>query len=81
MSRNKRVPDIEDLLRQIELDEIAADVTKSKESSGEGGGEESSSSEKRKECSEDDEDCHVDEEYVPDWEIGTEAEDEEGSEE
>jgi hypothetical protein len=66
IDRNKRVPDLEDLLRQIELDEIAADVTKSSQpSSGEG------DEETARACSDtDDEDCVATDgdEYLPDFE-------------
>ncbi len=66
--QRNRVPDLEDLLRQIELDEIAADVTKTYKS--EGGEEEGS-----QQCEEGSEDCVVEDsnndndiDYMPDIE-------------
>jgi hypothetical protein len=50
IDRNKRVPDLEDLLRQIELDEIAAEATKAHKPSSTGIAEDS-------ECEEGDEEC------------------------
>mmetsp|Transcript_13278 Transcript_13278/g.13765 ORF Transcript_13278/g.13765 Transcript_13278/m.13765 type:complete len:349 (-) Transcript_13278:316-1362(-) len=64
IDRNKRVPDLEDLLRQIELDEIAADVTKSNKNSND---EENQADNKQKECLDDEDECNQDE-YVPDFE-------------
>jgi hypothetical protein len=67
IDRNKRVPDLEDLLRQIELDEIAADATKSYKPSSEGHEDEESTGGCR---DTDDEDCIPSDgdEFLPDFE-------------
>lgn len=68
IDRNKRVPDLEDLLRQIELDEIAAEAAKSHKPSREWEGEvREVECDTAGDCDEDNSGGNNDE-YLPDFE-------------